>query len=190
MEQMQVGMIFENLSPDVRGLLVSWYCIVLTVNEHQTYLVNSVQASFGTLRLEGESPPSPPLIDLLIHEWTTDWESPHTALSRWCVEHFKEAPELGFKIFNNFASYFSMEMPHFECGWLIGEEICLSRWYQFFLLIYNHSYFSRKLPFYLFITYLLDFIDSENEKPFKPYDRRLAKVSFLSIVHALEMSYW
>jgi len=49
------------------------------------------------------------------------------------ARHFKETSELGVEIFNNFATYFFL----WRClisnrGWLIGEEICLSRCYQFF----------------------------------------------------------
>lgn len=78
-------------------------------------------------------------------------------------------------------------MPHFEYAWIIGEEISLSRWYQFSFNIYPQLFLQEiaiLFIYYLFLG-LLDFIDFENEKPFIPYDRQ---ISFLSIVHTLEMS--
>lgn len=74
---------------------------------------------------------------------------------------------------NKFATCFCMEMPHFECAWLIGEEICLSRLYQFSFNI-NPQLFLQEIAilfiYYLFIG-LLDLIDLENERPFTQYDR-------------------
>lgn len=79
-------------------------------------------------------------------------------------------------------------MPHFEYAWLIGEEICLSRCYQFSFNIYPKLFLQEiaiLFIYYLFLG-LLDLIDFENEKPFIPYDRQ---IFFLSIVHTLEMSF-
>lgn len=52
-----------------------------------------------------------------------------------------------------------MRMPHFECGWFIEEEICLSRCYRFsfnikkvFYLIYPQM-FLQEIAI-LFIYYL------------------------------------
>lgn len=89
------------------------------------------------------------------------------------ARRFKETADLGFKSLNNFATYFCMEMPHFEYGWLIGEEICLSRWYQFSFNIYPQLFLQEiaiLFIYYLFLG-LLDLIDFENEKPLIPYDR-------------------
>jgi len=64
-------------------------------------------------------------------------------------------------------------MPQIEFSWLIGEEICLSRLYQFSFNIYAQLFLQEiaiLFIFYLFIA-LLDLIDLENEKPFIPYDR-------------------
>lgn len=106
----------------------------------------------------------------LTHTWTTDCR--HLTLDRLhCQDdarHFKATDDSGFRIFNNFATYFCMEMPHFECGWLIGEEICLSRWYQFSFNIHPQLFLQEiaiLFIYYLFIG-LLDLIEFENEKAF------------------------
>lgn len=89
-----------------------------------------------------------------------------------------------------FATYFCMEMPHFEYGWLIGEEICLSRWYQFSFNIHPQLFLQEiaiLFIYYLFLG-LLDLIDFENEKPFIAHDR-LLQSSLLSIIRTLETRY-
>lgn len=80
-----------------------------------------------------------------------------------------------------------MKMPHFEYGSLIGEEICLSRCYQFSFNIYPQMFLQEiaiLFIYYLFLG-LLDLIDFGNEKPFKPYD--IFHFSLL-YTHTLEMS--
>lgn len=64
-------------------------------------------------------------------------------------------------------------MPHFECSRLIGEEICLSRLYQFSFNIYPQLILQEiaiLFIYYLFIG-LLDLIDFENENLFISFDR-------------------
>lgn len=82
-------------------------------------------------------------------------------------------------------------MPQFECGWLIGEEICLSRLYQVSFNIYPQLFLQEiavLFIYYLFIG-LLDLIDLENEKPFFFMWQTLEEFPFsLSIVYKLEMS--
>lgn len=89
-----------------------------------------------------------------------------------CVaSHSKKTVRRRLRRLHNFFSFafcFCMEIPHFECSWLIGEEICLSRSYQFSFNI-NAQLFLQEIAilfiYYLFIA-LLDLTDFQNEKPF------------------------
>ena len=61
-----------------------------------------------------------------------------------------------------------MEIPHFEYGSFIEEEICLSRWYQIYFNIYPQMFLQEiaiLFIYYLFLV-LLALIYFLNEKFF------------------------
>lgn len=76
-----------------------------------------------------------------------------------------------FKTFNKFETYFYMEIPHFEYGSFIEEEICLSRWYQIYFNIYPQMFLQEIAVLFIFYLFcvLLDLIDFGSEKSFTPH---------------------
>lgn len=65
-----------------------------------------------------------------------------------------------------------MEIPHFEYGSFIEEEICLSRWYQVYFNIYLQMFLQEIAVLFIFYLFcvLLDLIDFGNENSFTPHD--------------------
>lgn len=78
----------------------------------------------------------------------------------------EEMAELGLKIVNKFATCVCMATLHFECAWLIGEEICLSRLYHFAFNIYPLLFLQEIAILFIYYLFwsLLDLIEHGNEK--------------------------